>query len=144
MLTNFCIYMWTSHMVGPLARNFKMPSPWRILPRAICAPFSGCRVCKLLRRSAERAENKELAVRPSAIPGSEREVFSHALFWSPLRSLVRPLHPKHVHGCRLTPRRRRGHFKFATLRIQSSPVSEPSTSLYETKPGLSILTDPNL
>ena len=37
--------------------------------------------------SRERAENKELAVRPSAIPGSERarEVFSHALFTSVLR-----------------------------------------------------------
>ena len=116
----------------PLARNFKMPSPWRILPRAICAPFSGCRVCKTA-AAAFRERGRRIRslrfVRPPFQGASEREVFSHALFWSPLRSLVRPLHLKHVHGCRLTPRRR-GHFKFATLRIQSSPVSDPFTLLY--------------
>ena len=133
-------------MEGPLARNFKMPSSWRILPRAICAPFSGCRVCKLRRGVQQRGRRiRSLRfVRPPFQGASERSFLMP--FFGPLsaRSLVRPLHPKHVHGCRLTPRRRRGHFKFATLRIQSSPVSEPSTSLYETKPGLSILTDPNL
>ena len=112
----------------PLARNFKMPSPWRILPRAICAPFSGCRVCKLRRRrSAERAENKELAVRPSAIPRSERArargLFSCPfLVPSPLARSAPPFETRPWMSINAAAEKGgRGHFKFATLRIQSSP-----------------------
>ena len=101
----------------------------------------------------ERAENKELAVRPSAIPGRERArargLFSCPfLVPSPLARSAPP--PSETRPwMSINAAEEKGPFQicnsensiFSCLRTFYVALSAIS---YETKPGLSILTDPDL